>query len=74
MVIDSSPKIKDKKYQKMFISGKKGQKGAKWPRNNKILVLFEWTYKLIITWSKIHLLNKRPEMSNGQKKNYCKKT
>ena len=38
MVIDSSPKIKDKKYQKMVNGGKKGQgqKGEKRPKNNKL--------------------------------------
>ena len=30
MVIDSSPKIKDKKYQKVVNDSNKGQKGAKW--------------------------------------------
>ena len=52
MVIDSSPKIKEiKNIKKVVNGGKKGQKGAKWPSNNKILVPFEWTYKPIITSS-----------------------
>ena len=51
MVIDSSPKIKDRKYQKVVNGGKKGQKGRKWPKSNKFLVPFEWTYKPIKTWS-----------------------
>ena len=39
MVIDSSPKIKDRKYQKVVNGGKKGQKGEKWPRDIKVGVV-----------------------------------